>query len=202
MQTTAMLATVLGLAAAVPAAAQDHPAVMQPSRDVMVEYHVAGVAPGQQRSDTVRMYFTDHATKVRIEPVGQPAYSIVDRNAARMVMVSTQQHAYMEMPYDPKQVMAFDDKSATFTRLGSATVAGIVCTVYDTKRQDWSGQVCLSDDGLMLRSKSDNPSQAGTALEATSVTYGPLPPSLFTPPADFQKMDLSGMGRGAPGSGH
>lgn len=193
----------LGLAAAVPAAAQDHPAVMQPSRDVTVEYHVAGVMQGAApRSDTIRMYFAEHGMKLRIEPVGQPAYSIVDRSGARMIMVMAQQHAYMEVPYDPKRVMAFDDKDATFTRLGSDTVAGISCTVYATKRQDHSGQVCLSDDGLMLRAKSDNPSQPGGTLEATRVTYGALAPSLFTPPADFQKMDLSNMGRGAPPSGH
>jgi hypothetical protein len=208
MQTRVWLATVLGLAVAVPAGvvpamAQDHPSVMQPTRDVMVEYHVSGVMQGAaQRSDSIRMFFTDHGMKLRIEPVGQPAYSIVDRTAGRMIMVMTPQHAYLEVPYDPKRVMAFDDKSATFTRLGSDTVAGIGCTVYDTKRQDRSGQVCLSDDGLMLRAKSDNPGQGGGELEATRVAYGPQAPSLFAPPPDFQKMDMSNMGRGAPGSGH
>jgi len=193
------LTTALGLACAVPAAAQEHPSLMQPSRDVMVEYHVAGVAQGQQRSDTVRMYFADHGMKMRIEPVGQPAYSIIDRSAARMVMVMTPQHAYIELPYDPKRVMAFDDKDATFTRLGSDTVAGIGCTVYQTRRQDRSGQVCLSDDGLLLRAKSDNPNQQGGALEATRVAYGPQAASLFAPPADFQRMDMAHVGGGQPG---
>jgi hypothetical protein len=199
MQIRLLLMTALGLAAALPVAAQEHPSVMQPSRDVMVEYHVTGAPMGPQRSDMIRMYFTDHGMKLRIEPVGQPAYSIVDRNAGRMVMVMLPQHAYMEVPYDPRRVMAFDDKSATFTRIGSDTVAGIGCTVYDTKRQDHSGQVCLSHDGLMLRVKSDNAAQGGT-LEATQVTYGPQSASLFAPPADFQKMDMPNMGRGAPGS--
>jgi hypothetical protein len=148
------------------------------------------------------MYFTDHGAKLRIEPVGQPAYSIMDRTAGRMIMVMTPQHAYMELPYDPKRVMAFDDRNATFTRLGSDTVAGIGCTTYEAKRPEHSGQVCLSDDGLMLRAKSDNPAQAGGELEATRVSYGPQSPSLFAPPPDFQKMDMSNMGRGAPGSGH
>jgi hypothetical protein len=93
--------------------------------------------------------------------------------------------------------MAFDDKNTTFTRLGTDTVAGINCTVYDTKRQDRSGQVCLSDDGLMLRAKSDNPAQGGV-LEATQVTYGSQSATLFAPPPDFQKMDMSSMGRGGP----
>jgi len=202
MQTRVLLAATLGVAVAVPAVAQDHPPVMQPSRDVMVEYHVAGITQGApQRSDTIRMYFTDHGMKMRIEPVGQPAYSIVDRTNARMVMVMTPQHAYVELPYDPKHVMAFDDKGATFTRVGSDTVAGIGCTLYQTKRQDRSGQVCLSDDGLLLRAKSDNPGQGGT-MEATQVSYGPQAASLFTPPPDFQKMDMASMAHGQPGPGH
>ena len=198
MQTRAWLATALGLAMAAPAAADDHPPVMRPSRDVVVEYHVAGVTAGQHRSDTVRMYFTDHGMKLRIEPVGQPGYSIVDRSAARMVMVMTQQHIYMEVPYDPQRVMAFEGKDTTFTRVGTDTVAGIGCTVYDAKRSDRSGQVCLSDDGLLLRAKSDDPAQAGGGLEATSVTYGPQPASLFAPPPDFQKMDIPAMPRRTP----
>lgn len=202
MRSKPILALAFGLATALPAMAQDHPAVMQPSRDVMVEYHVSGTTQGAPRADTIRMYFTDHGMKLRIEPVGQPAYSIVDRAAGRMVMVMEPQHAYMEVPYDPKRVMAFDDKSASFTRLGSDTVAGIACTVYETRRQEHSGQVCLSDDGLMLRAKSDDPAQAGGALEATHVAYGPLAPTLFAPPPGFQRMDMTNMGHGAPGSGH
>lgn len=202
MRTRALLATVLGLAATVPAAAQDHPPVMRPSRNVMVEYHVAGVSNGQQRSDTVRMYFADHGSKLRIEPLGQPGYSIVDRNTARMIIVLAPQHAYVEMPYDATRVMAFDDKGMTFTRRGTDTVAGIGCTIYDAKRQDHSGQVCLSDDGLLLRTKGDDPAHGNGELEAVKVDYGPQSPGLFLPPPDFQKMDMSVMGRGAPASGH
>jgi hypothetical protein len=51
-----------------------------------------------------------------------------------------------------------------------------------------------------LRAKSDNPGQAGGELEATRVTYGPQAPGLFAPPPDFQKMDMSNMGRAAPGN--
>jgi hypothetical protein len=198
MQTSVWLAAALGCAVAVPAAAQDHPPATQPTRDVMVEYHVAGVAPGEHRSDTVRMYFTDHGTKLRIEPVGQPGYSIIDRAAGRMILVMTQQHAYMDLPYDPRRVLTLEANGTTFTRLGQDTVAGIGCTVYDAKRPDHSGQVCLSDDGVLLRAKSDNPAQASGGLEAISVAYGPQPASLFAPPADFQKIDVPVPPNGSP----
>lgn len=193
MRIQAWPAMALALAVTLPAAAQDHPTVMQPSRDVMVEYHVAGVTQGQHRSDTVRMYFADRGTKLRIEPLGQPDYSIMDRTAGRMVIVMTQQHAYMEMPYDPKRVMTFEANGATFTRRGTDTVVGIGCTIYDTVRQNHSGQVCLSDDGLLLRAKSDDPARGGGGMEATRVAYGPQPAGLFAPPPDFQKMELPSM---------
>lgn len=197
MHGPALLATALGLAVATTAAAQDHPS-LRPTRDVMVEYHVSGVAQGQHRSDTVRMYFTDHGDKMRIEPVGQPAYSILDRTTGQMMMVMTARHAYVEMAYDPKRVLAFQYDDETFTRIGTDTVAGIGCTIYDAKRQGHSGQVCVSDDGVLLRAKSDDPAQAGGVLEATQVAYGPQPASLFAPPPDFQKMQITGIARGAP----
>jgi hypothetical protein len=198
MRTQALLATAIGLLG-MPALAQERP-MMQPTRDVMVEYHVAGGSEGQPRANTVRMYFTDRGSKLRIEPVGQPGYSIMDRSAGRMIIVMAPQRMYMEMPYDAKQVMSFDNKDATFTRRGTDNVAGIRCTVFDGKSQEHSGQVCVSDDGVMLRAKSD-PGSPGGSLEATSVTYGPQSASLFAPPADFQKMDTSHLpqGMGPPG---
>jgi len=193
-----MLAAMLCIAAT-PAAAQQ-PKLFQPSRDVMVEYHVDGTRPGDHRSDTLRMFFTDGGMKMRIEPVGQPGYSIVDRRTHSMVVVMAQQHMYMEMSYDPSRVMAFDATDATFARVGTDTVAGIACTVYDAQRQGRHGQVCLSNDGLMLRAKSETPGQQG-GMEATSVTYAPQPAGLFVPPSDYQKMDMANMGHGMPPPG-
>lgn len=195
-----MLAAALAVAttlsaAAQPAAAQDHP-LFRPSRDVMVEYHVLNVQPGQQRSDTVRMYFTDSGMKLRIEPVGQPGYSIVDRRNNRMLLVMVPQHVYMEVAYDPSRIMAFDAPDATFHRVGGDTVAGVACTVYDVERQDRHGQVCLTGDGVMLRAKSENAGQPGGGMEAVSVAYGAQPASLFVPPSDYQKMDIATMGHG------
>jgi len=196
----ATLAPTLAFAAALPAAAQQ-PKVFQPSRDVMVEYHIDNARPGDHRSDTVRMYFTDGGMKMRIEPVGQPGYSIVDRRNHSMIVVMAQQHMYMQMAYDPSRVMAFDATDVTFSRVGTDTVAGITCTVYDAQRQGRSGQVCLTGDGLMLRAKSAMPGQPEGGMEATKVTYAPQSADLFSPPPGFQKMDMAAMGHGMPPPG-
>jgi hypothetical protein len=194
MRISALFGTAACLAA-VTAAAQDRPPIMQPSRDVMVEYHVSGVAMGPHRSDTVRMYFTDHGSKLRIEPVGQGDYSIMDRSARHMIIVMGAAHAYLEMPYDPTRIMPFNDPNVSLVRQGSATVAGLSCTVYLAKRQDHVGHVCLTDDGLLLRAKGDNPNDPEGSLEATKVSYGSQPAALFAPPPDYQKMDVARMGR-------
>ncbi|HUN40963.1 MAG TPA: DUF4412 domain-containing protein [Acetobacteraceae bacterium] len=195
-----MLAATLALAAtlcaaAQPAAAQDHP-LAKPSRDVMVEYHILNVQPGDHRSDTVRMYFTDGGMRLRIEPVGQPGYSIVDRSAHRMLLVMEPQHVYVEVAYDPNRIMTFDATDATFRRIGHDTVAGLGCTVYNVARQGRESQVCLTDDGVMLRANSENPGQANGGMEAVSVTYAPQPASLFVPPPGYQQMDIATMAHG------
>lgn len=192
----AVLAVSAGLCtAAQPAAAQDHP-LFQPSRDVMVEYHILNVHPGDHRSGTVRMYFTDAGMKLRIEAAGQPGYSIVDRRTHHMLLVMVPQHMFMEVAYDPSRFMTLDATGATFHRVGGDTVAGIACTVYDVERQEHRGQVCLSDDGIMLRAKSETTGQPGGGMEAVSVTYGPQPAALFAPPPGFQQMDVGTMGHG------
>lgn len=201
MRSNAALWMGLGLAIAGPAAAQEHP-LMQPSRDVTVEYRLNGPSEGPRHVQTVRMYFSDRGAKFRVDAVGQPGYSIMDRAGNRMIVVMPEQRMYMEMPFDPKRAMDFDSKDGTFTRRGTATVAGLTCNVYYGKTPRHSGEVCVTDDGVMLRAKSDTGGEGGD-IEATKVTYGAQPANLFTPPADFQKMDMSHMpmGPGGPPGG-
>lgn len=198
MRTQSALWAVLGLAVIRPTVAQEHP-LMQPSRDVAVEYRVngAGEKPGQPQ--TVRMYFSELGAKFRVDVVGQPGYSIMDRAGNRMLVVMPDQRMVMEVPFDPRRAMDFDSKDGTFTRRGTDTVAGVRCTVYDGRTPRHSGEVCLTDDGVMLRVKSENAGEGGN-LEATKVTYGPQQPSLFTAPPDFQKMDMAHMPMGPGGA--
>lgn len=200
MQTNTARWVALGVAIAWPAVAQEHP-LMQPSRDVMVEYQVSGRPnAGPNQPHTIRMYYSDHGTKMRVEALGQPGYSIADRAGNRTLVVMPQQHMYMEMPYDPTRAMAFEGKDGTFTRRGTDTVAGVRCTVYHGQTPRHTGDVCLTDDGLLLRAKSDDPGQGGD-LVAIAVTYGAQPASLFEPPPGFQKMDMANMAHMPPGAG-
>lgn len=192
------IATALQLAAMLPAAAQDH-LMMRPSRDVAVEYQSTGVHGGAA-PHTVRMYFTDHGMKMRIEGVGQPGYMIADRSTNHAMMVMVPQHMYMDVPFDPQRVMAFDNPQGTFTRRGAATVAGYSCTVYDAQTPQHHGEVCVTSDGLLLHAKSEDPSGGGE-LTAISVSYGPQAAELFEAPPGFQRFDASHMPPGMMGAG-
>lgn len=174
--------------AALPLAAQARPE-LHPTRDVVVQYHVTGPR-GPNDSGEVKVYYAEHGQRMRIEPAGRPGYMIVDRSAARMDMVMPAQHIYVDLPYDPKTLMNFEDKDARFTRHGTDTVAGLRCTVYEVESRGHTGQICLTDDGVMLRAKGNDPQRQGM-LEAISVQYGPQPASLFAPPPGYQKLDAA-----------
>lgn len=202
---TVVIALALELAIVLPAAAQAPP-LMRPSRDVVVEYQTnggGGGPAGASQTHKVRMYFSDGGSKVRIEGVGQPGYMISDRGAHRTIMVMVPQHMYMEMPYDSQRAMEFDNPQGTFTRRGTDTVAGLSCTVYDAQTPQHHGEVCVTNDGVLLRAKSEDPGGHGE-LTAISVTYGAQSPDLFLPPPGFQKFDTAhlppgmGMGPGGP----
>jgi hypothetical protein len=195
MQKRALLAGVVAVAA-YPVCGFAQP-VTQPTRDVAVQYHVTGdsmAGPGQGRVDTIKISYGAAGQRMRIEPVGQPAFMIVDRPAGHMMVVMSAQNMYMEMPYDSSQVMDFSPANAKFTKRGTATVAGVSCTDYDVSSQQHTGSVCLTSDGVMLRAISKDPQHQGS-MEATNVAYGSQPDSEFQPPPGYQKMDLAHMGQ-------
>ena len=197
MRTNLALWVALALAGTGTAAAQEHP-LMQPNRDVVIDYRVTGTHEGAQHVQAVRMYFTGNGARFRVESDGQPGYAIMNRDTNRTIVVMPDQRIYMEMAFDSKQMMDFDSKEGNFTRRGTDMVAGLRCTVYYGKTPRRSGEVCLTDDGVLLRAKSDTDNEGGS-LQATKVTYGAQPANLFSPPPDFQKMDMAHMPMGPGG---
>ena len=171
--------------------------VVQPTRDVAVQYHIVGesmVGPGQDHLDTIKISYGAGGQRMRIEPSGQPAFMIVDKSAGRMMVVMSGQKMYMEMPYDAHRMMDFSPANAKFTPRGTATVAGLTCSEYDVQSQQHNGSVCLTSDGVMLRAVSNDPRHQGS-IEATNVAYGPQPESAFQPPLGYQKMDMAHIGQ-------
>lgn len=203
--------------AAAPALADDHP-LLRPTRDVEVEYRTTGMpdampgarsnrgGAGDQTSGpaggaggTMIIHYTAKTGRIRIEAPNGAGYAIIDRQNHSVIVVMTQQHVYMEMPRsvtnDPNFLATLDGANTTFRKVGTDTIAGMGCTIYDATANGHEGQVCLSDDGVWLRAKGGEPNRAHE-MEAIRVTYAQQADALFEPPADFQKMDIPALARG------
>jgi hypothetical protein len=172
--------------------AEDHP-LLYPNRDVAVTYQILGDA-GQMAEGAhvtgIRVNFTSGGQRMRIEPMGRPAYMLMDRASKRMTVVMPAQHSFMELPFDANRFLHLDDVDAHLTRRGQTTVAGLECTEYDVQTPHGQGTTCLTGDGVMLRAKGTTTEHRGGGLEATEVTYGAQPAGLFVPPADFKQMEM------------
>jgi len=161
----------------VPAFADQRP-VTRPTRDVDVVYvATVGGQPVQQRTR-----ITAGAAEIRIDTPSPGLYVIVNRDAHTMDMVSDAERGVIQMPYDPARATAVPAESAPFRRLGTATVAGLQCTEWDT--EDSAGHAvaaCFTDDGVMLRAREGDQ----ILVAAAKVAYGRLDPAIFTPPAGY-----------------
>ncbi len=185
--------------ACVASALADSPPLFRPNKDVAVQYRLpdGGGAGGTSQARSVTMYFTDHGNKMRFDAGDGQGYVVVDNAAKRTTVVMNDRKIYIEHQMDPASSPMMTMADATFTRTGSDTVAGLPCTVYQVVHHDVKGEACLTDDGLLLRSRGGSGGDQ-RMMEAVKVSYAPQPASLFLPPDGFQKLDMPAM---APGMG-
>ncbi|RJF86286.1 hypothetical protein D3874_03920 [Oleomonas cavernae] len=85
------------------------------------------------------------------------------------------------------------------TPLGSKTIAGLTCVVYDAicnaGGEEVHSRVCLTPDNVMLESVSTDPGKPFT-MTATQVSIAPQDPARFSPPAGVQVMSMDQMMQG------
>ena len=171
------------------AAAGDSPA-LTPVRDVAVTYRVVkAVAPGGPAKLVIQQ--TAGAMKMRIDsyifPDARTPYEgvMVDRTSGevsvlvygRQIVVGTHPPRFTM----PGITMTPDMR---FQRRDERTIAGLQCTdwaVAPATGEPWTA--CITGDGVVLRTASAN-----REMEATSVTFEPLPASTFVPDRDLRHM--------------
>ncbi|WP_439599367.1 hypothetical protein [Falsiroseomonas sp.] len=195
LASTAALALV-----ALPALAQ--PANMQPTRDVTVTYRMnapAGAPAAAAGPQEMRMAFSASTGRQRVDPPGNMGWMLIDRRANTAVMVMDAQRTTMAMP--PATVAAMTQgvpPGATFTRQGTATVAGTACTEWNVATPQGNGTSCITEDGVLLRATATPPGgTATTVMEATQVNYGPVDAARLTVPQGYSAMQMPA---GAPGA--
>jgi len=190
-----MVAAAAPALAQVTATAADRPP-MAPAREASVLYRMtkAGTA-----SIEVRVTARAGGSPMRIDmPDG--AYMLVDQSAHSAAMVVPVEQMVMGLPFqDGPQAQFQLNERMRFIRRGVDTVATVRCTAWDVTLDKARGAVCISDDGVLLRSSAlDAAGGRRSLIEAVSVSFTPAPESDFTPPADFDRMEATPNGPAPP----
>jgi hypothetical protein len=134
------------------------------------------------------MHFANKGARIRIDSPDHNSYVAFDTNTNHTLVVLLQKRSYIDQPTDPAQIPPFFSPNGDLAKSGTATIAGIRCTNYQATINRQDGQLCLTDDGVLLRVQSGEQGQQ-RALEAVRVTYEVQPSTLFEPPAGFQKTE-------------
>ena len=186
MTRRALAAAVAGISALAltAAAAPDHPA-LAPTREASVLYRVvnAGAAPVE-----VRVTAEVGGSPMRLD-LPDRTYMLVDKAAQRMAVVVPDQQVVLDVPFGdgPQTYFQLNDRMR-FTRRAPGTVAAVRCTMWDVAVDDARGTMCISDDGILLRSSGLDAAGQRNVIEAVSVSFAPAGPNEFVPPADFSRM--------------
>ena len=200
----ALTAVLLALAASPPALAQAAPATsarpapdrppLLPTREASVLYRV--VASGSPPVE-VRITTQANGAAMRID-MPDRSYMLVNQAEKRMAMVVPDELTVMDLPFQPGLQDQFQlNARMRFTRRPAETVAGLRCTSWDVLVDGSRGIMCVTDDGVLLRSISLDPAGRRNVIEAISVSYAPALASDFLPPEGFDHMAAPVPGTGA-----
>ena len=181
-----LLAAATAGAWAMPVAAQTRPAYL-PTRDVAVTYHIDSSMKNAPSEAQAR--YSAGGQMLRVESA--QGVMLLDLKAEKTTMLMPQQQLIIDLPRGAGPVHAFMvDDSAKFTRTGSATVAGLRCTIWNIATPRGNGVACLTDDGVMLRGESHNAQGQGGVVEAVAVAYGAQAATEFVPPPGYRRMEI------------
>ena len=142
--------------------------------------------------------FIDPAQQVARLQLNQGSdYVLLDRAHERVMLVSPDKGMIFAMPTSGMLHRQLgSDSGLRFARAGHRMIAGEGCTVWSVAGPSGSGDACITHDGVILEAAghADQPDGHGQIpsghLLATTVSYAPLPPSLFSPPPGLQEVDL------------
>jgi hypothetical protein len=188
-----LFAAALALAVPAAAAAQTAPQVT-PTRDVTVTYRVTGAGPVQ----SMRWSWLMSEQLLRMDVEGNPGWLLINLRDESALVVMDQQRMAMRVPREQAAMLGPNAmrEQARFTRLGTATVAGIACTTWRVESPQGDGEACITEDGVLLRGRGR---QGQGDLEATEVRYGGVDARRFRLPEGTRVMDLpAGMPGGPP----
>jgi len=178
------LALGFSLLTAVSAGAQTAPNMI-PTRDVAVTYRVVDGPAGM----SLDMSWLAAQAKLRADLPGM-GWSVADHRAGTGFIVIEDAKRVMDMPAIALQGQLGPPAGARFTREGTQRYAGQSCTDWRYEGGGQEGRICLTSEGVMLRSlvTAGGPAGATGGLEATQVRFEAQDPARFTVPEGYQRM--------------
>ncbi len=168
-----------------------------PTREASVLYRIS---TRDNQVIEVRITTLPDAVAMRID-MPDRTYMLVNQAEHRMAMVVPEELMVMDLPYQAGvQDQFLLNSRMKFTRRGVDTVATVRCTSWDVLLDGSHAVVCVTDEGVLLRSVSVDADGKRNTIEAISVSYTPAPASDFLPPQGFDHMAGPG-GLGGGGAG-
>ena len=165
-------------------AATDRPQLL-PSRDAVLGYRLA---PGAGETIDVRVSLQAGGAALRID-LPDHSYMVATPPNKQLVLVVPLEQTAMDLPWaDGPQPLFLLDPRMRFTRKGEATVAGQRCTIWDTVLDRVRSTVCVTADGIVLRSQSQDAAGRRNLIEAFILRYQALVESDFAIPAEFERL--------------
>ncbi|MBY0427617.1 MAG: DUF4412 domain-containing protein [Alphaproteobacteria bacterium] len=167
-----------------------------PTRDVTVVSTITNPTGNGPKEIQTTMLYQSAKQRMRINTdlavAGQPVgYNIIDYKTHKATTVMPAMHMYIETTSSKMSIQdEIADPSIAKEKVGTSTVAGLPCSIWQIKANDNAGRGCVTDDGVVLsyegnvKTKKNEPAQKITML-ATSVNYGPLEDSLFVLPQGY-----------------
>lgn len=164
--------------AAAPAHAQQP--TLAPTRDVDITYRLAGPQGAPPAEQRVRWDVA--GGRQRIDTPTPGLHIVVDRRTHHLASVRDAEKLVLE--FDQSGMQPPPGVATLYVRRGNATVAGLACTIWQLADAAGTPQMCLTDDGVLLRVESGGQ----VAAEATRVVFGPSDPADFTIPLDYRRI--------------
>ncbi len=184
-----MVLSMLAVVAAGPAPGGAAPGAdrptMSPKRESSVLYRLVPATAG---ADEVRITTGAGGSPMRVD-MPDSSYMLVNQRARTMAMVVPSERTVLDLPWTagPQDQFLLNERMR-FIRRGADTVAGQRCTVWDVSLDGQRGQMCITDDGVMLRTQGQDPQGRRTLVEAVSVSYAPAPAAEFMIPDGFERL--------------
>lgn len=155
-----------------------------PGRDASVLYRLVDGA-GQEQE--VRVTTQAGGSPMRVD-MPDKSFMLVDRRAQRMAMVVMSEETVVDMPYQGPPMQFVLTPAMRFVRKGADTVAGVGCTVWDVSVGPQRGTMCITADGVLLRTVATDDQGRKTLLEAISVSFARATQAEFSLPQDYGRV--------------